>query len=64
MPVFQNETHRAFPARLGLSTFTAMAWLQSLFRELKSYKPAAQPQKKKKKKKDTQISGAELRAQK
>ena len=51
MPVFQNETHRALPARLGLSTFTAMAWLQSLFRELKSYKPAAQPQKKKKKKK-------------
>ena len=41
MPLFQNETHRAFPEWLGLSTFTAMAWVQSLFRELKSYKPGS-----------------------
>ena len=37
---------------LGLGTFTAMAWVQSLVRELRSYKPLGVDKKKKKRKKE------------
>ena len=42
---------------LGLGTFTAMAWVQSLVRELRSYKPLGVDKKKRRgRKKDSYLT--------
>ena len=48
---------------LGLGAFIAMAWLQSLVRELRSCKLAVQPKGKKKKKAKARFEGMECQAQ-
>ena len=49
--------------QLGLSAFIAMAWLQSLVRELRSCKLAVEPKGEKKKKAKARFEGMECQAQ-